>query len=172
VSYWACAQLEARRDRERIALHCLGLAGYETYAPRLRERVLRNGRRIWTIMPLFIGYAFVRIELQWHTARWAAGVIRLVMDGAAPAKVPEGVIEDLRRRERDGLVVIPKKGLLIGGQVRVVAGPFSGRLAIFAGMKPRERCEVLLALLGGQQRTIIPLANVESIENFESTEGS
>jgi hypothetical protein len=31
MSYWACAQLEA--NRERLAVHCLGLAGYPVYLP-------------------------------------------------------------------------------------------------------------------------------------------
>ena len=34
--YWACAQVEPRR--ERLASHCLGLAGYEIYQPLLREQ--------------------------------------------------------------------------------------------------------------------------------------
>src|SRR5262249_33787291 len=36
MSYWAAAQLQPRRDA--LALHFLAQAGYETYAPRLRER--------------------------------------------------------------------------------------------------------------------------------------
>jgi hypothetical protein len=62
VSYWACAQLEA--NRERLALHCLGLRGFEVYLPRIRMRKLKTAA-------LFPGYAFVLIELQWHAARWS-----------------------------------------------------------------------------------------------------
>ena len=83
MSFWACAQLEA--NRERLALHCLGLAGYEVYLPRIRARRLKTAA-------LFPGYAFVLIELRWHSARWSPGVLRLVLDGMQPAKVPDKVI--------------------------------------------------------------------------------
>jgi hypothetical protein len=53
------------------------------------------------------GYAFVWIELQWHAARWAPGIVRLVTSGTEPAKVPVSVIEDLKSRERNGFVVLP-----------------------------------------------------------------
>ena len=33
--------------------------------------------------PLFPGYAFVSIELQWHDARWCPGVATLIKDGLA-----------------------------------------------------------------------------------------
>ena len=38
MAYWAVARLQPHR--ERLALHCLGLAGFTVYLPRLRsERV-------------------------------------------------------------------------------------------------------------------------------------
>jgi hypothetical protein len=69
MPFWACAQLQPQR--ERLALHCLTLAGYETYRPLLRQHRVSRGRRIETAPALFPGYAFVLVELQWHTARWA-----------------------------------------------------------------------------------------------------
>jgi hypothetical protein len=30
-------------------------------------------------------------------------------------------------------------------------------------MKPRARCEVLLALLGGQQRVVLPKGDIEAV---------
>jgi hypothetical protein len=55
--YWACAQVDARR--ERLALYCLNLAGYQTYVPHIRSPRKAS-------VPLFPGYAFILIELQWH----------------------------------------------------------------------------------------------------------
>jgi hypothetical protein len=34
--FWACARTESKR--ELVAQHFLGLAGFETYLPRVRER--------------------------------------------------------------------------------------------------------------------------------------
>ena len=161
MSYWACAQLETRR--ERTALHFLGLNGFTTYAPRIRtHQPSRDGERsTW----LFPGYAFVWIELQWHAARWSPGVIRLVSGGGAePAKVPVSVIEDLRSRERDGYVLLPQPpGLKRGDKVRIVHGALNGSLAIFEGMRSRQRVEVLLMLLGTQRRVDLPKADVRMV---------
>src|SRR5262249_56409393 len=111
-------------DREALALLCLALAGYETYGPGLRDRRIRHGRRVELRPALFPGYAFIAIELQGHTARWTAGVINLIMDGSGPARVPDSVIDEIRSRERGGLVELPKPaGPSPGDRVRVLAGP-------------------------------------------------
>jgi transcriptional antiterminator RfaH len=153
VPYWAAAQLAPQRDG--LALHCLHQAGFETYAPRLRERRSVNGRRVIRTPLLFPGYVFVFVQLQWHTARWSPGVVRLVMDGVAPAAVPDSVIDALRGRERGGLIELPRPPKFHrGDRVRVLHGPFIGQVGLYAGMKPRERVEVLLGLLGGQRVTL------------------
>jgi transcription antitermination factor NusG len=104
--YWACAQVEPRR--ERLASHCLGLAGYEIYQPLLREqRRSRHGHRKITVTPpLFPGYLFVWVVRGWWDARWSPGVVRLIMDSLLPARVPDVVISEIRSRERRGLSVI------------------------------------------------------------------
>ena len=88
MSFWAAAQLQPQRDG--LALQCLRQAGFETYAPRLREPRIAHGRKVTRTPLLFVSYVFVLIELQWHTARWAPGVVRLVMNGVGPAAVPDG----------------------------------------------------------------------------------
>jgi GAF domain-containing protein len=37
------------------------------------------------------------------------GVLKLILDGVQPARVPDRVILDLKSRERDGVVVLPEK---------------------------------------------------------------
>jgi transcription antitermination factor NusG len=160
VPYWAAAQLQPQR--ERLALHCLAGAGYTVYLPRLRQHRVSRGRRIETTPALFPGYAFVLIELQWHTARWAPGVTRIVLDGAVPARVPEEVIAEIRSRERGGLVELPPR-LKRGDPVRILRGPLAGLVGLYAGMKPRERVEVLLAILGGAQRVTLAADAVEAV---------
>ena len=160
MSYWAAAQLQPQRDA--LALHCLHQAGFETYAPRLREPRTAHGRKVVRTPLLFPGYLFVLIHLQWHTARWAPGVVRLVMNGIGPAAVPEAVIEDLKARETGGLIDLPRPPKFrAGDRVRILHGPFIGHVGLFAGMKPRERIEVLLAILGGSQRVTLAADAVE-----------
>ena len=157
MSYWSCAQLETHH--ERLALHCLGLAGYQVYQPRIR-RV--TARKTSDSTALFPAYAFVRIELQWHAARWSPGAIRILLNGEAPARVPDHVIAELRGREdRHGLITLPRPpGLRRGDTVRIVAGPFTHALGLYDGMRPHQRVAVLLRLLGGLQRVEMSKQNV------------
>jgi transcription antitermination factor NusG len=50
--------------------------------------------------PLFQGYIFVLVTLQWHAVRWSRGIVRIVMDGDRPALCPDDVIAELRGRAR------------------------------------------------------------------------
>jgi len=62
------------------------------------------------------------------------------MDGMAPAKVRDNIIDEIRKRERNGAVELPRPpGLKPGDQVRILSGAFAGHLALYAGMKPHER---------------------------------
>ena len=162
MAYWCAARLQARR--EHLALRFLAQSGYETYFPQLREHRFSYGRKIEVRPALFPGYAFVLIQLQWHPARWAPGTLGLIMDGIQPAKVPDPVIEEIRSRERDGLIDLPKPPpLRRGARIRILHGPFSGHLAIFADMKPRQRVEILLQLLGGEQRVTLAKKDIEVV---------
>jgi transcriptional antiterminator RfaH len=160
MAYWTAAQLS--RQRERVALHCLALAGFETYQPRLREQRIHRGRRTETTPALFPGYCFVLVQLQWRAAHYCPGVIRLVMDGLQPAHVPDSVIAEVRSRERDGLIELPKPRLRRGDPVRIRHGPFRERLALYDGQAPHERVAVLLELLGGPHRVTLSKQDIEA----------
>jgi transcriptional antiterminator RfaH len=168
MAFWACARLEPRR--EAVALHFLKLAGYQVYIPQVREQRLRSHRRVEVIAPLFPAYGFILIQAQWHSARWSIGVSAIIMDGQAPAKVPDQVIDEIQRREVRGAVELPKlPGLKTGDRVRVLGGSFQGHLGLYAGMKPHARVEVLLTLLGSRQRVTLPRGSIElAPENFGS----
>jgi transcriptional antiterminator RfaH len=159
--YWTAAQLVPHR--ERLALHMLAQQSFTVYAPRLRQRRINRGRREDTEVALFPCYAFVAIELQWHAARWCPGVVRLVMDGLQPARVPDTVIEEIRSRERNGAVELPRRLLKPGDRVRLLAGPFQGHLAVYAGMSGSERVAVLLQILGGYQRVTLARRDIEAV---------
>jgi transcriptional antiterminator RfaH len=125
----------------------------------------RTGARIEVRPLLFPGYCFVWIELQWHAARWAPGTLGLIMNGAALARVPDAVIAELRGREVDSLIELPKpRGLRRGDAVRVIHGPLQGLRGLYEGMKPRERVAVLLQILGDQQRVELPADAIEPLE--------
>jgi transcriptional antiterminator RfaH len=129
MAFWTAARIMPRR--ERLALHCLKISGFETYLPRTKERSVVRGRKVNEIAPLFPSYVFVLIELQWHAARYALGVVNLIMDGERPARVPDAVISDLRGREHGGLIKLPPPPKVPapfaeGEQLRIRSGPFTG----------------------------------------------
>ena len=146
MSFWAAAQLVP--NRTALALHFLTLNGFETYNPVTQLQRVHHGRRVNVLHQLFPGYCFISIAQQWYRARWSPGIVRLVMDGERPAVVPDRVIGELRKRERNGVIHIPRGGFAIGEKVKVVSGPFAGRSAIFAGQSARERVVVLLSWIG------------------------
>ena len=159
MSYWCVAQLQP--NRTALALGCLALAGYATYLPKIIERRRNHGKRVERTAPLFPGYAFVLIELQWHAANVAPGVHHILRTGLSPTRVPDEVIADIRKRQRNGLVQLPKRSLKPGAPVRILAGPFRDHPAIFADMSGPERVAVLLHVLGAHQRVTLPAADVE-----------
>jgi transcriptional antiterminator RfaH len=161
MSFWSVARIQ----REALALHCLALNGYETYLPRLRAHRMVHGRRVELRPALFPGYAFVWIVAQqWYAARWSPGVLGLIMDGTSPARVPEAVITEIRRREVGGLIELARRGIRRGDRVRILRGPFEGHLAIYHNSKPRDRIEVLLQLLGSTQRATLASLDVELVK--------
>jgi transcription antitermination factor NusG len=164
MGFWVCAQLQPQR--ERLALHCLTKVNrFEIYSPRVPVTVVNKRRKDPPLdQPLFPGYCFVLIELQWHQARWSPGVVRLVSEGATPTKVPDHIIDTLRRREHNGVIQLPKApGPRAGAPVRVLGGPLAGNLGLYAGMKPRQRIEILLTMLGSQQRVTLSRGDVEIV---------
>jgi transcriptional antiterminator RfaH len=153
MAYWAVAQLVP--NRTSLALHMLAQQNFTVYAPKIRELRIIRGHKTEVLSALFPGYAFVLIKLQWHAARWCPGVIRLVMDGMQPAKVPDEVIRQIRDRERNGAIELPRRVLKRGDRVRILTGPFGGHLAVYASMTAHERITVLLEMLGRQQRVTL-----------------
>jgi transcriptional antiterminator RfaH len=165
VPYWACAQVEPQQ--ERAAQHFLHLNGFESYCPRLRITRRSHGRQIVSKPPLFPSYVFIAIIDAWWSARWCPHVVRLILNGTTPAVVPDRVIAEIQSRERNGLVELPAR-LKPGDRVRVLQGPFTNRVGLFAGMKPHERVEILLQLLGGSQRVTLRADAVEQLDRDRS----
>jgi transcriptional antiterminator RfaH len=140
------------------------IEGFTVYAPRLRQRRRQHGRWIETLPLLFVTYIFITIEREFYRARWCPGVIRLVMDGLQPARVPNEVINGLRQREHRGAIELPKPpGLQRGDKVRIVRGALSGHLGLYEGMRPHERVDVLLQLLGGACRVTLARSDVAAL---------
>ena len=81
------------------------------------------------------------------------------------ARVSDAVIAELRGREREGIIELPKApGLKPGDHLPVITGPFSERLALYEGQTSHERVAVLLQFLRGRHRTELPANAIEPKE--------
>src|SRR5262249_34567502 len=139
MGFWAVVQCETQREHAVRLL--LMRAGLETYLPRIR---VRN-----RIAPLFAGYVFVRLTpWRWFFVMWTPHVIRLLMSGVQPAQLSEEIVNQIRKREHNGLVRLPIRRLRKGEKVRILRGSFEGQVGLYEGMSGKDRERVLLDLLG------------------------
>lgn len=147
---WYVVQTEPQR--ERMVEAGLLQDGYEPYLPRIqRDRLSR-------IVPLFPSYLFVAVSPHWWPIQNMRGVRKLLKNGGdRPAELPDAVIAEIRSRERNGLVRLPRPPQYRRGQsVNIIRGPFADRTAIYVGMSSKERERVLLELLGQHVEITLP----------------
>lgn len=140
---WAVAQ--AVPGTESRALQDLQALDFTAYLPL--ASVLRLDGRGRRVVALFPGYLFFEIKDLWEEA-FRARRLRGVL-----GRVPAGVVEGLRQRERpDGLVWVDPPGTRRwkrGQRVRARSGPMVGLEGAVAWCG-RERVRVLFDFLGRQ----------------------
>jgi transcription antitermination factor NusG len=146
MSFWGVVQVQPMCER-RALLH-LGWQGFDTYAPRERTTHITRGRKVTSSRLLFSRYVFVWMAEHWYRLFATAGISRLLMTGNEPSKLPDGLVEQLRSRERNGLIQLPKHRFRIGQHVEVGGGLFVGAKGLYQGMTSRQREVVLLDTLG------------------------
>jgi transcriptional antiterminator RfaH len=154
---WYVVQTQPHAET-RAASH-LSRQGFDVYLPRYRKR-RRHARRIETVAaPLFPRYLFVAIAMasqRWRSIHSTVGVSRLVCNGDVPAVIARDVVEDLKRREQGGFVLLETRPrFALGEKVRVLNGVFANHLALFDGMADSERVAVLLDMLGRKVRVLV-----------------
>lgn len=129
--------------------------GFPTSLPTISVEKICRGRRVFATEPLFARYLF--IELGCDTRNWGAirstrGVSSLVSFGGVPARLPEGWIEDFKRR-----ATAPRRLFEPGQRVVFSQGPFSGIEGIYEIPDGESRAIVLLTLLSKPCRGSFPV---------------
>jgi hypothetical protein len=77
--------------------------------------------------------------------------------GAFPARVPIGVIDELRGRERNGLIEVEDPPEFAPGQlVHIVLGPLLGKSGRYCGMAPHDQVKLLLQMFGVMREVPVP----------------
>ena len=143
------------REEEKARVN-LERQGYSVFLPKLSLKKRRKGH--WQVVTesLFPGYLFVALELGEDDPapiRSTVGCIGLVRFAHVYTPVPGELIESLQAIESEtNDVEAPFKP---GDKVRFVSGPFAGIEAVFDMARGGERAQVLLQLLGKQQRITV-----------------
>lgn len=151
---WLVAQTKSRS--EDLAMKHLATAGFEAYLPRIKIR--GNANKKSRVVPLFPNYLFVLINGVWGPVMRTIGISRVIRNGDEPARVEQHVIDEIRGREKGGIVQLPKPKVPgeAGQRVRILRGPFAGHVAALCdAMTEADRQKVLLDILG--RKTVIEL---------------
>jgi transcriptional antiterminator RfaH len=142
--------VHSKPREEKNAQENLERQGYETYLPLILGRTKKRGKTIKSIQPMFPRYLFIHLSEQtddWGPIRSTLGVSSLIRFGITPAKVPDTLINSLKRNENSqGIHELPIKSMSPGDKLLIVEGPFEGYEATLFSQKSDERVIVLLKI--------------------------
>ncbi|HVU38113.1 MAG TPA: transcription termination/antitermination NusG family protein [Opitutales bacterium] len=160
---WYCVKTQPKR--EGVAYGALtALPEIEAFFPRVRyRRVSPRGPRL-VVEALFPGYLFARFAPagKIRAVRYARGVAYIVRQGRDYAAVPETIITALHALAATQVLELPPEPWKLGEKVRIISGIFRGRSGEVAGLVPgRQRVQLLLELLGGENRVELPADAIE-----------
>ncbi|MCW8905846.1 MAG: transcription/translation regulatory transformer protein RfaH [Sedimenticola sp.] len=152
--------IHSKPRQERVAREQLERQGFQTYLPEIRQ----PGRSRISIAPLFPRYLFIRLTAgldDWTPIRSTRGVSSLVRIGMNPARIPDQLVEHIRKREgKDGLHQLPVRAFNSGDRIRLVSGPFTDCEAIFCEQRAENRVIILLDMIGKQNRVEVSADNI------------
>jgi transcription antitermination factor NusG len=85
------------------------------------------------------------------------------MSGDRPSHVPDQIIAEIRSRERNGFVELPKNKLKPGDRVQIISGLLEGKRGRYDGEASHRHVRVLLQLLGSERQVRLSSDAVEQI---------
>lgn len=121
--------------------------GFEVLNPKIEERRYIRRKLQDVISPLFPCYIFVQFESpkNYRLIKYTRGVKSVVGPENIPAVVPQGIIDQIRKRMEGGVIHRQPRSFIPGEDVSIQAGPFEGLEAVFEKeLKGSERVSILL----------------------------
>ena len=156
---WYCVYTK-RGQEDSVSFKLSELPNLEVLNPKIQRRKYVRHRSRFVNEELFPSYIFSRLDLEQygHLVQYTRGVRRFVGDRSGrPYEVDLSIINFLKARLHNGIVLIEQDLLRPGDQVRIHDGPFTGLTGeILLGMKPNERVMVLLTSLERQLKVEFP----------------
>jgi transcriptional antiterminator RfaH len=159
--------VHTKPKQEKCALDNLHRQGYQCYLPTIPSEKLRKGRLIVVDEPLFPRYLFIRLGQGVSTKSWAPirstkGVSRLVSFGIEPARVDDGLIEQLRTQQ--ALVQTePERLFKQGEHVRLTKAPFTSIEGIYQMADGERRVMVLIEILSKPVAVRVATASLRKV---------
>lgn len=156
-----------RSRHEKTVADQLQRRSVETFLPLYEAvRQWRNGRHR-VELPLFPGYAFVRIALRDRLeVLKVPGVVRMVAFNGSPTPLSDEEIEGLRLALVKGLRAEPHPYLTAGRRARITGGPLAGHEGILVRRKGYLRVVMSVDLI---QRSVAIEMDAHDLEPiFES----
>jgi transcription antitermination factor NusG len=129
--------IRTRSRHEKVAARELDAQGIRVFLPLVTSVRQWSDRRTEVELPLFPGYAFVRVAyLSGDRIRVlrASGVVSFVGQAAAGVSIPEEQIEAIRTLLVSRVPVKEHPFLKVGQRIRVRGGSLSGVEGILVGM--------------------------------------
>lgn len=153
--------------RERAAAVHLQNQKFRVFLPQ-HEKLRRHARRLEKVRrPFFPGYLFINFDIgreRWRNINSTVGVIRVVSQNERPAPAPVGVVEGLLAGCDDEHILRLGSVLTIGQKVQIIDGPFAELIGELDQFTDSERVRVLLDIMGGQRRVVLPRDYLVSAE--------
>lgn len=147
---WFVVWTESRAERKvesRIA--ALGL---EPWLPTVTERRRWSDRWREVETPLFSGYLFVRPAAEWRTVLRTPGVLTVVKNGAKPAVLSDGFVQELREaiaRGGDAVEPLPATARFEPGhEVVVQDGLFRGVRGVVREVRGGRQLIIWVSAIG------------------------
>ena len=158
--------IHSKTRQEHVAELNLRQLGVETFCPRVNEVKWPRSKALAEGEVLFPGYLFIRADMasQFRRITYAHGVLRVVKFGATPAVVDEEIVNSIKERVHNGLVVLPKASPLTsdlnslqpGQIVHIHKGPLHGLNVIFEQeLNGAQRVALLMKTVAFQGHVII-----------------
>lgn len=162
---WYLIQTKPRQ--EKLAEENLERQGYETYLPMAEIRRKRRGRSVRVIDPMFPRYLFIHLSDEtddWRPIRSTLGVASLVRFGQDPARIPNQLIDALRKRETEsGYHKLEATTVAKGTPVRIAEGPFEGFEGLYQCSTGKERVVLLLQIAEQAVKIDVLASHIEPV---------
>ena len=160
TQHWVVLKTQPRR--ELLAAHAVRARGPEAYVPMLPPR-----RREDQATPLFPGYLFAKVDPASDDLlriRSAPGIAYVLPRDLAPAALPDGAVDAIRRRLGDPTDGVIHPRFEPGQRVTITEGPFRWVDAVFDGhLSAVGRVRVLLDFVHRSVPVVLDQAAIERV---------